>query len=126
MPMRPLSRHVMLGAGGVLRVPESESIQLERAIELIEQGKATRAVTLLRTLQDQAASGYHRNVSFQAGKVIGKIGTDVHDIRYTHATEGKNYKHDFGGDVEVYAVERNGKRDLLLHHVNGLPLWDEF
>lgn len=80
-------------------------------------------------LREQVAGGYHRNPRrgvFSAGEVVGKIGNDVHDIRYTHAQDGEDYEHKFSGDVEVWAVVRGGKRELLLSHTRGLPLWDDF
>ena len=137
----PYSPHTMLGPGGKLRIPVSESATLDSIIHMLESvlksGRTDMvhpALNMARVLRDQAAGGYHRNpgrtpirgLQFQAGTVIGQIGTDVHDIRYTHASDGKSYEHHFGGEVEVWGVQRNRKRDLLLTHVRGEPLWDEF
>ena len=140
-----LHRHEMLGSGGKIRVPLSETAELDKVIKMLRDEMDAgftsdvgdvieKAVALLSRLRHQVAQGYHRNplghptrgLQFQAGTVIGQIGTDVHDIRYTHASDGKSYEHHFGGDVEVWAVQRHNKRDLLLSHVRGEPLWDEF
>lgn len=129
---------MMLGSGGKLVEPKSESKQLRRIYSLIEDVltdelslSAKRnllvACKLVKELEEQVSEGYHKNPDrFRAGNVVGKIGKDVHDIRYKHAKDSKNYEHEFGKGVEVYAVERNGKRDLLLTHKEGLPLWDDF
>lgn len=136
--MPRISKHTMLGRGGELRVPKSESKELHKIYNLIEDvlsenlsSSARRnlleACKAIEGLREQVSEGYHRNPEkFKAGIVIGKIGKEVHDIRYKHAEDGKHYEHEFGKDVEVYAVERNGKRDLLLTHRNGEPLWDNF
>lgn len=120
--------------------PKSEALEIGSVLRILHKAKKAwgtgesfalieEAQDRLRELQEQAMKGHHRNPRrgrFQAGTVVGKIGDDVHDIRYTHADDGENYEHQFNGEVEVYAVERAGKRDLLLTHVRGLPLWDEF
>lgn len=128
---------------GYHRNPRSEAKELSRAIgalysfsdTLMKKPHATNeykplvlVIRLLEELRDQVEAGYRRNPhgGFDAGKVVGRIGTDVHDIRYTHATNGEDFEHEFSGEVEVFAVLRNGKKELLLSHVRGLPLWDEF
>jgi hypothetical protein len=128
----PHREHAMLGPGGEVVIPISEHDALTAAIQHITHGDLREAIDVLKRLRRQAGRGYHRNgapfegASFAAGKAIGKIGDDVHSIRYRHAKDHKHYQHDFNGDVIVYAVERNGKRDLLLTHREGSPLWDEF
>jgi hypothetical protein len=134
-------KHTMLGAGGKMKIPRSESSVLMRAVQRlsgIEQGVSGLERDVLRevirdleALEEQAAEGFHRNAppfgkGFQAGQVIGQIGDDVNDIRYRHVTDRKWYEHQFNGDVLVFAVERNGKRDLLLTHKSGKSLWEEF
>ncbi|MGH3589540.1 MAG: hypothetical protein ACRDRF_00685 [Pseudonocardiaceae bacterium] len=126
----------MMGTGGKVRVPLSESVELEKVAARLRGVTAAdtesaellqEAVALVSRLRSQVKSGYHRNpANFLAGRAVGKIGRDVHDIRYIHASDGKPYEHEFNGDVEVYAVERGDKRDLLLTHKRGLPLWDNF
>ena len=142
---RPVSlgatKHTMLGPGGKIVEPRSESAVIGFVLSLLEEAeKFQRDPKLLRhhladakeelqKLQEQVGAGYHRNPRrgvFSAGNVVGKIGDDVHDVRYTHADDGENYEHEFSGEVEVWAVERNGKRELLLSHKRGLPLWDDF
>lgn len=136
------TKHTMIGPGGKIVEPKSESAVLDSAITRLmrEAGSASSpsahrdlwgVIHDLRALREQVAGGYHRNprkgASFSAGEVVGKIGDDVHDIRYTHAQDGKDYEHEFSsGQVEAWAVVRNGKREILLSHARGEPLWDDF
>jgi hypothetical protein len=121
--------------------PRSETDQLTRVEALLEdlrrflfQGNSmmadstlARIEIIVSRLKKQVESGYHVNPApFRAGMVVGKIGDDVHAIRYRHAKNGHFYQHQFNGDAEVWAVQRNGKNEILLTHRNGLPLWDEF
>lgn len=135
----PLPSETMLGPGGRTLIPESESKQLRKALGYLlhvdanDVGKdnANRiacAVEILSKLEQQVREGYHQNPhrGFLAGTAVGRIGKDVHDVRYTHDFDGQNYEHVFNGDVQAYAVIRNGKRDILFTHRRGLPLWDEF
>lgn len=136
----PHGPHAMMGHGGKIRVPLSETVELQKAWEILENLRwnkipdsevegIQRAMAILSRLRTQVSAGYHRNprgLQFQAGTVIGKIGTDVHDVRYTHESDGKSYEHQFGGEAEVWAVQRNNKRELLITHVRGLPLWEDF
>jgi len=132
----------MLGPGGKIVEPRSESAVIGFVLSLLSEAEKYQhdpkllrhhladAKEELQKLQEQVGAGYHRNPlkggKFSAGEVVGKIGDDVHDIRYTHAQDGENYQHEFSGEVEVFAVVRNGKRELLLSHKRGLPLWDDF
>jgi hypothetical protein len=91
----------------------------------------TRIRFLLKALLRQVERGYHRNPKeygsrVSAGRIVGQIGDDVHEIRYRHVDDGEFYKHEFNGEAEVFAVERNGKRELLIAHRRGLPLWEDF
>lgn len=131
----------MVGPGGKIVEPRSESAVISFVLSLLAEARMfvndkkmllhhlSDAQEELHKLKDQVQSGYHRNPrggGFDAGQVVGKIGVDVHDIRYTHADDRKPYQHEFNGEAEVYAVIRNGKRELLISHVRGLPLWDDF
>ena len=122
---------LMLGPGGVMKSPRSESHELDRALACLAQGNVTRAREILTRLRRQVAEGYHANPSssrlYEPFKIIGVIGRDVHSIAYVHATEHKPYKHDFKkGSAEIVAIERHGKRELLVTSPDGVPLWDEF
>jgi hypothetical protein len=124
-----IGKNTMLGPGGEIVEPRSESNELLRVFRLLEGGNVERAKELVMRLYDQVRKGYHRNPrggGFKAGDVVALLGTDVHDIRYTHAEDGGDYEHKFNGEAEVYAVIRNGKRELLISHNRGLPLWDDF
>ena len=128
-PYMGATRHTMLGAGGKIVEPLSEHVEIDRAIRAIEGEEFDKAVSILSRLYNQVRQGYHRNPRrerFDAGRVVGQIAEDVHDIRYTHARNGEDFEHIFNGEVEVFAVLRNGKRELLISHREGLPLWDEF
>lgn len=130
----------MLGPGGVIRTPESESKQIRKILGLLlhvdysnlDQDSINRigkSVEMLQGLENQVSRGFHSNPpskKFFAGDVVGQIGKDVHDVRYTHSFDGENYEHAFDDNVQVFAVMRNGRRDLLFTHKQGLPLWDEF
>lgn len=121
-----------------MALPESESLALGQVIrKLLRVSRIARdsrvdaeiqaVVTDLQQLQERALKGYHRNPpAFRAGMVMGKIGDDIHAIRYRHAKNGHFYQHQFNGEAEVWGVVRNGKRELLLTHRRGEPLWDEF
>ena len=134
--------HTMLGAGGRTVEPLSESAELSRLIARLYDAamnsalgehavrKACAEVAAdLKGLRSQVAAGYHRNPRrglCSAGDIVGKIGDDVHGVQYTHADDGEDYEHLFNGEAEVWAVRRNGKRELLVSHRRGLPLWDDF
>lgn len=117
-------------------LPESESLALGSVIrKLLRVSRVARnaavdreiqsAVADLQQLQERALHGYHRNPP-SGIRIVGKIGDDVHAVRYRHAKDGHFYQHQFNGEAEVLAVERNGHRELLLRHIRGLPLWDVF
>lgn len=108
----------------------SEHDALTSAIHDITNGDYRDAIETLKALREQAQRGYHANPStsrtFTPFRIVGVIGTDVHFIAYTHK-DGKAYRHDFkGGNAEVLAVERHGKRELLITSPSGADLWDEF
>lgn len=48
---------------------------------------------------------------------------DVHAILYTHADDGKSYRHDFRGGVNMAALSDGS---VLIYHPAGLPVWREF
>lgn len=155
MPRRRIGPHTMMGRGGGIREPESESHALDRVAERL--GRAliaiqvgglhvarehiNRALSIVVDLRQQVAEGYHRNPSpllvihnppikvrrmLGSSRVIGVMSQDVHEIRYTHADDGESYKHEFGDGVQMFAVERDGLRDIHLTHVDGKPLWEDF
>ena len=151
-PPMGMTEHTYLGARGRLVEPRSESGALSAALAMLVEirddvmadvandaaaldlrSRVTAVIQNLQALKAQVGAGYHRNPplaeghQFAAGTVVGVIGESVHEIRYTHADNGKDYKHEFeSGSVEVWAVERGKFRDLLLHSDDGLPLWQDF
>ena len=117
---------------------ESESEQITSIMNLLQYGmrnylkdappdffRIIRTVTkALDNLRSQVSEGYHRNPP-KSFHIVGKMGDDVHSVRYRHAKDGVQYKHDFEqGSAKLYAIERNGKRDLLI--TGAVPLWDNF
>ncbi len=124
--------HLMIGSGGVAKVPLSESAELGKAIYAIEHsGDLGRALSILKRLERQVEGGYHRNPSssrlYEPFKIIALLGREVDSIAYIHAEDGKPYKHDFKrGSAEVYAVERHSRKELLIASPSRVPLWDEF
>jgi len=104
-----------------------------------------------RALQMQVAQGVHTNPglvlygnpplrgprrrlepgslrSVPGFELYGCMSRDVHEIRYTHDDDKKQYKHPFeSGDVEMWAVVRAGNhRDILVTGGHGQPLWKDF
>ncbi len=141
MRRNPLGVNVMLGAGGKLVTPKSESAVIMSVIRDIEQVLAHAsmregphhmldgALDKLKALGYQVSHGFHRNPprgKFGAGEAMKMMSDDVHELRYTHRDDSKPYKHDFGGDVEMWAVRRGDSRDILLTHKEGKPLWEDF
>lgn len=59
-------------------------------------------------------------------RVGPQLAKDLHEFRYTHAKNGADFRHPFDGKVQVWGIERNGQREFLLTHPDGLPLWDMF
>ena len=60
-------------------------------------------------------------------RFFGQMSRNVHEVRYTHAADGKDYKHVFeSGSAEMFAVLRAGKHDVLLTGGDGQPLWEDF
>lgn len=113
---------VMLGAGGEFVHPVSEGNALTAAIAHITHGEPRAALDILKALRTQVRGGYHHNPPF---RIVGVIGSDVHSVAYKHAKDGKLYRHDFKrGSAQAIAVERHGKRDILI--TGDVPLWDEF
>lgn len=133
---------MMIGAGGRARYPRSESAVLDSAITRLRQAHSRQSdphvaseihgvIADLRIMRENVAEGFHRNPSssrtYEPFRVVGVIGKDVHGIAYKHAKDGKLYKHDFETrSAQVLAVERHGKRELLIASTDGVPLWDEF
>lgn len=132
--------HTMVGPGGEIVEPKSESNELNKvhhditkALRMLPANGYDAIGEILRDsqlrvlrLMGQVSAGYHRNPGMGGFKIVREIGSDVHDIRYTHAKNGEDFEHVFNGEVEVHGIIRNGKRELLLSHQRGLPLWDDF
>lgn len=139
--MRRHSDDLMIGPGGRGRIPKSETAQIDRAWDRLENMRfndlsehnrkmVAEAMAILKALHIQVSQGYHRNPSESRlhvpFRIVDVLGKAVHEIAYKHKN-GKLYKHDFdGSDAQVLAVIRNGKRELLISSVDGSPLWDEF
>jgi hypothetical protein len=67
----------------------------------------------------------------RSGRVAGMISDDVHDIRYTHVDDGKDYQHPFESDVLMLALDsgehgQDSGHDILLTGKNGQSLWEDF
>ena len=115
---------VMLGPGGRFLHPVSESDAISAAIAHVTHGDYRQALDVLKALKAQVRGGYHRN-PYKPFRIVDVIGEDVHSIAYRHAKDGKPYKHDFKrGSAQAIAIERHGKRDILI--TGDVPLWDEF
>lgn len=123
----PIGPHTMLGRGGKLRTPQSESGVIEwcvsqlsnhalpnmvaRDSEGIKYSRHVVALVLetLKGLKEQVASGYHRNPAITifgnppAGRVMTK---DVQAILYHRG--GKDYCHGFGDADITLKTHRDG------------------
>lgn len=150
-------RDTMIGPGGKLVVPESESKALAAAITKLmrvagEQGvnqwahrEIWSVIHLLKELKEQVAHGYHRNpaqlvvygnppltVSKKYGdlrgpiRLVGAISGEAHAILYRHSHDGKQYRHDFEHPTSLIAVERAGRRDVIITSPDGDPIWQNF
>jgi hypothetical protein len=63
---------------------------------------------------------------FQAGRVVGAMSVDVHSLAYTHLGDGQDYRHRFpAGSALLWAVIRQGRRELHLTQRDGQPLWED-
>lgn len=120
----------MLGPGGRFVRPVSESDAITAAIQHITHGDYRDALDVLKHLRSQVSAGYHRNPSssrtYTPFRIVGTIAEDVYDIRYRHHKNGKDYEHEFNGAVNILAIVRHGKKEMLIASAKGLPLWDEF
>lgn len=151
-------KDVMLGPGGELRTPLSESGTLARVIEdlriiqgdprVVHTARLNRAIDLLTVLKEQAAHGYHRNyhrnplmqvlsnpplgLARKYGdlrgpiRVVGEISGEAHAILYRHAEDRKPYKHEFEHPTSLIAVERAGRKDVVITSPDGHPIWQDF
>ena len=59
-------------------------------------------------------------------KFLDLISDECHAILYRHAEDGKPYRHDFERPTQLVAVERNGKKDVLITSEDGAPIWQDF
>lgn len=57
---------------------------------------------------------------------VAVISADVHQVKYEHADDNRDYVHDFEGGVEMAAALRGSQAVLLFAHRDGLPLWEDF
>lgn len=127
----------MLGRGGEIVHPASETATLTHIYGLLAEiihgnrqsisaERAREALLLVEDLRRQVSQGYHRN-PYKPFRIIGEMGSCVHGVTYTHAEDGKDYRHSFKGDnAQLFAIERHSKKDLLISSSRGVPLWDEF
>ena len=59
-------------------------------------------------------------------KFLDLISDECHAILYRHIEDGKPYRHDFERPTQLVAVERNGKKDVLITSEDGAPIWQDF
>ena len=122
-----------------------ESLEREPELARSHRMMVRSVIHRLTELKDQVAAGYHRNPMlalamnppvkaphsmgtmgrFEAGKAVGLMSKDVHEIRYTHAKDGKPYRHPFETPTEMWAIVRAGHHDILITHRDGLPVWED-
>jgi hypothetical protein len=75
----------------------------------------------------QLKKGLHRNpplvVYLNPPKGAKLLGRRVYGLEYQHATDGKDYRHDFGPKVRMYELPSGA---VLLAHVDGNALVGEY
>lgn len=54
---------------------------------------------------------------------VGTMSTEVIEVRYIHAEDGKPYKHQFGPDVCMEALEDGSVR---IYGKHGQRMWGDF
>lgn len=130
--------HTMVGDRGEVVEPRSESAELLRVYRLLEGGNVERAKQLVMRLYEQVRQGYHRNPSLvifgnPPGKtlrgpieVCGPMSREAHAILYRHVEDNKAYRHDFENPTTLLAIERDGKREVLITSPDGEPIWQDF
>jgi hypothetical protein len=59
-------------------------------------------------------------------KFLDLISEECHAILYRHIEDGKPYRHDFERPTQLVAVERNGKKDVLITSEDNAPIWQDF
>lgn len=108
----------------------SEHDVLTAIIQHITNGDLREAIECAKDLRRQVDRGIHTNPSssrlYEPFKIVGAIAEDVEAIQYQHAKNGKLYEHEFNGDVNILAIMRHGKKEMLIVSTRGLPLWDSF
>lgn len=67
--------------------------------------------------------GYRANPALAILSNPPTLAREVHELRYTHADDGRAYKHVFGPGVRA-KLNRDGS--VTLRHAKGSPLWEEF
>ncbi len=122
----------LLAAG----VPEAEAKQRARAIAGAAYWRAAvrkSTIAVVGGKLDAKAERKERRARRKATKnpVLAIMGNppgklfskDVHAILYTHADDGKHYRHDFAGGVRMAALDDGSVR---IYHPTGKPVWKEF
>jgi len=59
-------------------------------------------------------------------KFLDLISDEAHAILYRHIEDGKPYRHDFERPTQLVAIERNGKKDVLITSEDDSPIWQDF
>lgn len=94
------------------------------------------AIKKLEGMGKRRRSGHRRNPSLVvynppdlrvrrvgAGRVVGQIASNVHEIKYEHAEDGEPYVHEFSPGVKMFALDGRSHEVLL---TSELPLWEDF
>lgn len=83
----------------------------------------------LREAEERAAALLPKGHPWRANPPLEKVrrlSPRVVQMRYgKHYETGHQYQHDFGPGVEAWVIRRGGRRDVLLTHRNGKPLWED-
>ena len=130
---------------GVLTSQVRALVGVKRDLEKIglhnKAADIAQVIHMLAMLSSQAEKGIHRNPHRRnpalvvynppdlqvrrsraaTGRIVGQIASNVHEIKYEHAEDGKLYVHPFAPGVRMFAL---AGKEILLAGDN--PLWGEF
>lgn len=97
---------------------------------------ATDIERIADRMLDQLQNGMHENPGLVvwgnppekfAGRIDALQTRRLYEVRYKHAEDGKDYRHEFKAAAQLFTVKLDdGMRALLVVSKDGKPLWDDF
>lgn len=102
-----------------------EKLMQEAALDIRAHGRRGRNPPLILLSNPPMRYGGSRG-GHGPLKFLDLISDECHAILYRHIEDGKPYRHDFERPTQLVAVERNGKKDVLITSEDGAPIWQDF